>query len=420
MTKNMAVIGGGIIGLTCAFRLQAGGHRVTLIDEDAARPAASWGNAGHIAVEQTEPLASLAYLRSAPSRLHLLGGALDFRWRDARHWAPFVRHYLPAAATGRFEAGRDVLGRWLTEALPAWRRLLAALGEEALLAQDGHYVVWETERAARKGRRAWSRGEHILREFTDIAASEKRHLEELLHRPLADAVRFRQSGQIRDLWRLQAALRERFLEAGGSLETQRALCIRSEPGGIGLRLDDGEARTEDAVVIAAGIGSRPILESFGYDIPLIAERGYHIEGGPGGWPADLPPVVIEDRGLIVTRFEKHLRLASFVEFAGPDAPPDPRKWKALRRHASALGIALEEPVRQWMGARPTLPDYLPAIGRSARDDRVFYAFGHQHLGLTLAAVTGEVVAALAAGEAPSLDIAPLRAERFSQEKRRIA
>jgi D-amino-acid dehydrogenase len=113
--------------------------------------------------------------------------------------------------------------------------------------------------------------------------------------------------------------------------------------------------------------------------------------------------------MILTRFRSGLRAAGFFEFARPGAAPDPRKWARLHSHLMALGIAAVGAL-EWNGARPTLPDYLPAIGR--RDDGLFYAFGHHHLGLTLAAATGEAIAALASGDTPPFDLSPFRIERF--------
>src|SRR3546814_16712274 len=110
--------------------------------------------------------------------------------------------------------------------------------------------------------------------------------------------------------------------------------------------------------------------------------------------------------MIVTRFADTGQAASFVEFHSPGAPPDPRKWDRLERHVRELGLPFNPPFTGWMGARPTLPDYLPAIGRSRRVGNLVYAFGHQHLGLTLAAVTGELVRALLEQERPTVALAP--------------
>jgi D-amino-acid dehydrogenase len=155
------------------------------------------------------------------------------------------------------------------------------------------------------------------------------------------------------------------------------------------------------------------MAALGHRVPIVAERGYHIQSATAPWSADLPPVVFEDRGVVVSGFTSGTRASSFVEFTRPDAPPDPRKWARLRRHVAELGLTFGDDTTTWYGARPTLPDYLPAIGRSAKHPHVLYAFGHQHLGLTLGPITGEIVGDLAVGAPPRVDLAPFAVERFA-------
>jgi D-amino-acid dehydrogenase len=121
--------------------------------------------------------------------------------------------------------------------------------------------------------------------------------------------------------------------------------------------------------------------------------------------------VFEGRSVIVTRFGDRLRASSFVEFTAEGAPPDPRKWQRLEAHVRALGLPVASGFSRWMGARPTLPDYLPAIGRLDAPGLVV-ACGHQHLGLTLAPITAELVVALMTGQEPSLTLAPFSPTRF--------
>ncbi len=116
--------------------------------------------------------------------------------------------------------------------------------------------------------------------------------------------------------------------------------------------------------------------------------------------------------MVVSRFTSGLRASSFVEFGSPDAPGDARKWQALERKLAHLGIRFSLRPDRWVGPRPTLPDYLPAIGRLERDPRILYAFGHQHLGLTMAAITAELTTSLAQGAEPAIDLSPFRIERF--------
>lgn len=116
--------------------------------------------------------------------------------------------------------------------------------------------------------------------------------------------------------------------------------------------------------------------------------------------------------MVVSQFTSGLRASSFVEFGSPDAPGDVRKWQVLERRLADLGIGFSPRPDRWVGPRPTLPDYLPAIGRLDRDPRILYAFGHQHLGLTMAAITAELTASLAEGVEPAIDLSPFRIERF--------
>jgi D-hydroxyproline dehydrogenase len=411
MTRSAIVVGGGIVGLCSALCLQRHGFDVTVLEPDAHRRAASWGNAGHIAVEQVEPLASWATIRSVPRRLFCAGGALALPPRDIMHWLPFS--LAMARAANRFPAGRETLSALLAQAMPAWRTLVASLGAPDVLRQDGHFVLWETESSARAGLAAWRRADTGTARFRPIESDEHASFAKILRRPPAGGIRFENTGQIVDPIALSEALEQSVLQGGGRLLRKRASALTLENGSVRVVLEGGDVRSADCVVIAAGVRSRELLHTIGVDAPLIAERGYHIQASEHAWP-DLPPVVFEDRSMIVTRFTSGLRIASFVEFANPNSPPDPRKWARLHRHAQALGLPSGPALAQWMGARPTLPDYLPAIGRSRLADNLIYAFGHQHLGLTLAPLTGEIVAALATRGAPPVDIEKCDLERFKK------
>lgn len=410
--KSAIVAGGGVIGLACAFRLQKAGYATRLFDPKPVRPPASWGNAGHLAVEQVEPLASPRMIAGALGRLFAFGGALDLPLREAAAWGPFLPRFLRASTPDRFAAGKAALAGWLEAAIPAWRRLAADIGAPELVREDGHYVAWESTRAAARGEAAWRRVGAETAAFRPAIPSERARLEAMIRVPLAGAIRFERSGHIADLSLLRQRLETAFERVGGRT-CRRAVRRLEVRNGATIAIDSaGGEHQPDVMLVAAGTGARALLAPLGHDVPVIAERGYHIEARAEAWPAGFPPLVFEDRAVIATRFARTLRLCSFVEFARPESPPDPRKWSRLRRHAVELGLPFDEPAREWMGARPTLPDYLPAIGASPAAPSLLYAFGHQHLGLTLAAITAEVVTALAQGRAPTLDTAPFDLARF--------
>ncbi len=404
------------MGLACALDLRRAGADVLLIDEGAG-PSASWGNAGHIAIEQVEPIASMKALRSAPTRWFPRGGALDFRFADILSWGGWAGRYVQACAPDAFDHGKAALGALLADAIPAWRRLAAAAGRPDLLSERGHIVVWESLASAEKGRAAWGAADIGQARTRDLRGVELLEVASRLAVAPAGGLRFENSGQISDPGLALRTLRDAFVALGGTIRSARVTALRLEGGRAVVALDDGEAPRADQIVLAAGVGSGRLMRGLGHVAPIVAERGYHIEGevleGDGRAWGDLPPVVFEDRSMIVTRFGDRLRAASFVEFARQDSPADPRKWARLHRHVGALGLPMAASRSQWMGARPTLPDYLPAIGVSRRASNLIYAFGHQHLGLTLAATTGEIVTALAGGGATPVDLTPFDLDRFA-------
>jgi D-amino-acid dehydrogenase len=415
---DAVIIGGGVIGSVSALALLRKGMSALVVDDASGERRASYGNAGHVALEQSSPLASPAALRSAPSRLFAVGGPLDFRLRDVAAWGPWAMRYVRACRPETTLAGTRALTTLITAALPAWRALVRDLEAPDLLVEHGHLLVWESMRTAALGRKSWRAAATGPVRIRDWSETERQAVHARVAAPLADGLAFEGGGQIADVSRLLRTLDDVHRARGGARRGGRVVAIREVEGRPHLTLDDGETLTPAVVVIAGGVGSGPLMRSAGHVAPVVAERGYHIEGPAGDW-GDLPPVVFEDRAMIVTRFADRLRACSFVEFAGAHAPADTRKWARLHRHAEALGLPLAKgETTTWMGARPTLPDYLPAIGRSRRIAGLVYAFGHQHLGLTLAAVTGELVADLALGRMPAIDLSPFDIARFERGWRR--
>lgn len=389
------ILGGGIVGLNIALELQARGLAVTLVEAERTRTAASYGNAGHIAIEQVEPLASMAMLKSAPRRLYSRGGALSFPLSAMPAWLPFGIRLMRAARPDRFAQGKAALTALMRDAMPAWQRRVADIGRPDLIRQDGHFVVWETPASAQAKLAGWRATDIGPATLSEATAAELRELRKLSRRPVAGAIRFENTGQVTDNAELLQALEETFVVRGGKLVFDRVQQLKVEAGKALAILADGSALTADRVVVSAGFWSGDLLRPLGLKVPIVAERGYHIQDGQAAWPRDMPPVVFEDRSLIVTCFRSGVRAASFVEVAHPGTAPDRGKWRRLKKHVSELGLQMNtEGVAEWIGIRPTLPDYLPAIGKVRFASNLYYAFGHQHLGLTLGPVTGEVAAGM--------------------------
>ncbi|AFC85808.1 NAD(P)/FAD-dependent oxidoreductase [Frateuria aurantia] len=396
---SILVIGAGIIGRCCALQLARQGHAITLLDDDTGLQAPSWGNAGHIAIEQTSPLASPTHVRQAWSRWYRRGGPMDIR----RPWsiAPWLGRFLRASRADTHARGQAVLRAMLAEAMPAWQRLDALLPGSPQILPHGHLVVWESAASAAAGYGHWQQadtGEARLR-----ALSAQEQMELARHVGAAGSglqgIGFAGSAQIRDPVQLAAALDAALASHGVRRANTHVQSLVHRGSHTVAMTADGEQPRHDRILVCAGVRAAPLLAGLGETVPLVAERGYHLQWSQHHWPEALPPVVFEDRSVILTRFDSGLRLAGFVEFAPRDTPPDPGKWQRLAMHAKALGLPVRGEPRAWTGARPTLPDYLPALGHASRAPDVLYAIGHQHLGLTLAATTAELVGRQLQGQA---------------------
>lgn len=413
MTPDAIVIGGGIVGSSSALRLRQAGLQVLLIDPDGRPRPASYGNAGHIATEQVRPITHPGFLRSAPRRLFVVGGALDIGWGRPGLWLPWMLRAV--AACFRAGPGEIALTALLADALPAWERLAADLARPDLLVANGHLLLWHdpgTGRRAAAGRAAQSAGSARMIPMRD--AELDRVATVLSQRPEV-GLRFEQTGQLGDVGGTMQCLADAFEDAGGQRVRGQVAGLVADGRGFAVTLQDGGTIRCGRVLVAAGVGSRRLLRPLGLRLPLIAERGYHVEWQHGA-EYDLPPLVFEDRSLIVTRFGDRLRASSFVEFTSEDAPPDPRKWRRLEAHVAALGLPRASGFVRWFGARPTLPDYLPALGSVASVPGLFVACGHQHLGVTLAPRTAEIVTALMTGQPPPLPLDPFRPDRFDRRR----
>lgn len=413
MNRTVIVVGDGIVGLACAHRLARAGCATTLVGPADARATAAWGSAGHLAVEQVEPLASRKAMRKAIRQVFAGAGPVRTPAAELTRWAPFFLRLARASAPARFRTGTAALSACMHRATPAWHSLLEDIGQPGLLQECGHFIVWESAGTASAGRAGWSSAETGPARVRDATADELAQLGALVRRPIHGAMRFEGTGQFTDPGELIDQLVRGVDAAGVQREKGRASRIESSAKGVVTVETDAGARLQaEAVVVAAGVGSARLLAPTGLPVPIIAERGYHIQA-PAEWPEGMPPVVFEDRSMIVTNFTSGARASGFVEFARADRPADPTRWQVLERHVGELGLPFGKPVARWMGPRPTLPDYLPAIGRSERLPALYYAFGHQHLGLTMAAMTAEVIRDLVTGDAPPIDLRPFDLARFA-------
>ena len=245
-----------------------------------------------------------------------------------------------------------------------------------------------------------------------LDGNEARQIEPALAQSVVKAVSLPDVHRTIDPWRLCDALARDFVRRGGEIVNAEARGFEIGAEGPAKIVTDKGPLDVEAVVIAAGVWSRPLAAQLGTRVPLEAERGYHVMFGNPGFGLRRA-ITSVDRSISLADMHEGIRASGMAEFAAPDAEPDMRNADIVMRHARALLPGLKgEPASRWMGPRPSHPDSKPVIGRSPRHRDVYFAFGHDHLGLTMAGITGKLIAELATGKPASVDLAPFRPDRF--------
>lgn len=417
MTQDKAdilVIGAGVVGMACAVNLQAAGFRVTVLDRDEPGMGCSYGNAGHFATEQVFPLAAPGLWREVPGMLLDPVGPLRLRLPYAPRLARWLALFLQASSPARFAAGTQALRQLTAVALDAYAPLIGRTGLDDLFVRRGNLLVFETERGFVLGKAEARDVVPYGVPAQIVEARDLRDLEPALAQGLTGGVLFPATAHTLDPWRLVRRLADGFLASGGTLERAGIAALSQGPDGVEARAEDGRSWRAGQVVVAAGVWSKELAACFGHRVPLEAERGYHLML-PRPGVSLTRPVASGERRFIMTPMAEGLRLAGTVELASREAPPDYRRSDILLTNAARLLPGVDgQGGSPWMGCRPTLPDYLPVIGRDPAASGVIWAFGHQHLGLTLAGVTAQIVGALAQRREPEgIDLTPFRIGRFN-------
>ncbi len=410
--KDIAVVGAGIVGVCCALSLLRNGHRVTVIDRQGPGEGTSFGNGAVLPTESVVPVATPGILWKVPGMLRDPLGPLALRWGYLPRIAPWLLRFLAASTTRRVEQISQALAALHHGSIEAYAPLVAMAGAEDMLRRTGWVCVYETESGFQGALPMLELQRRRGVRLEVLGPEELRQLEPALAPIFPRAVFYPEVAHVIDNFRFVQFLAEAFQQNGGRLLREEVRGFELGAPGPRAVLTDQGRRPCDAVVVAAGAWSKPLAAQLGSRPPLDTERGYHLQlPAPGVMPR--LPVYSTERAFVCTPLETGLRLAGTVELGGLDAPPDWRRAEVLGHHARRWLPGLEaEGARRWMGFRPSMPDSLPVISTSPRHANAFFAFGHGHCGLGLAAKTGVLIADLVAGRTPAIDMAPYRIDRF--------
>ena len=411
-TTDILVIGAGVVGLSCAFRLVQEGKQVLLIDHEQPGLGASFGNAGHIATEQVYPLASPEVVRGALR--YLLDSESPLRIRPAYLLSilPWLLRFTWASRQSAFNRGVSALSALQKTSHADMASLLDAAGAANLMHMDGHLVLVEDPKSVATAKKEIAGLARFGIETEWISPSLVREIAPDIAAPVEGAMKFAGTGHVDDPHAVCKSLFAAYLAAGGRFLQAEVTRAYSRRDGFIISTSSGTTQHANSVVLSCGAWSKNLAAQLGYSIPLDTERGYHITLA-GIVPRFTIPVASYERKVIMTPMSCGLRMTGTVEFGGLQLPPDPHRFALLKRHMNALmGNTPTHGATTWMGFRPSLPDHLPVLGRVPDGRNLFFAFGHQHLGLTLAGVTARIIASQVMGRDPQIDLTPFAANRF--------
>ncbi|MEX2496432.1 MAG: FAD-dependent oxidoreductase [Woeseia sp.] len=410
--RQIVVVGAGVVGAAVALALVRDGHRVLLFDREGPAAGASFGNAGAIVNGSCAPTAMPGVWKEAFRSIGNPLGPVSIRPAYLPRALPWLIRFMADGRQSRVARIARDLHALSRRAVPSWRDLTAGTELARYLHEGGWLKVYESEPSFAKTAAARRLMDTVCSPYELLSADDIRDLEPHLAPVFEYGIFQKDSLRCPDPAGLVKAMVEHAVANGAEFRKAAVTGLDVDGEGVLVRGPAGPVRA-GKVVIAAGAWSGALAAQVGNRVPLDTERGYHMMLPKGSERLLSRPVMNGDRSFVLSPMADGIRMTSQVEIAGLDAPPSYARIRQLLPEARRMLPALDaREASVWMGCRPSLPDSLPVIGASKSTPNVLLAFGHQHLGLTLAAATALAIASLIAGRDPGFDLGPYRPGRY--------
>jgi glycine/D-amino acid oxidase-like deaminating enzyme len=413
MEKNLkiGIIGAGIQGISNALFLQKKGFSVTIFDRDEpGSPAASYGNAGHFSPYASVPINRPDVLSDIPAMLLSTTGPLALKWNYVPKMVPWFLKFIRNCTTKKMMHTAKNMHQILDLALPAYDELFDDIELGGLVEKKGILYIWNDQNLKSRELEINIRNELGV-DQQEVTPKEIHDLEPNIKPIYHGGVYYRHGRHARNPKKILLKLYDLFLKKGGRFLKMNIKDINFDDEKPVIKAET-QSFLFDKIVIACGSFSKKLTDNLDEKIPLDTERGYHVHFKDCDHLLSRP-VIFQNRGFGITPMEQGLRVVGTVEFGGLDNPLSKSRVKNLINNAKYMMGDLPEHEDEWLGFRPTLPDYLPVIGPSKKYKNVFYCFGHHHLGWTLGPISGKIISGMIAEENTNLDLKPYSSLRFN-------
>tara|TARA_B100001029_G_C15049249_1_gene449474 strand:- start:483 stop:1721 length:1239 start_codon:yes stop_codon:yes gene_type:complete len=407
---RVGIVGAGIQGVCNALFLQKKGFQVTLFDRDEPGNSASYGNAGHFSPYASIPINRPDVLTDVPAMLLSSRGPLALKWRYVPKMIPWFLKFISNCRKDRMLHTAKYMHQILDIALPAFDELFEDVDISGLVENKGILYFWNDQNLKSRDLEIKIREELGVKQQL-VTPKEIHDLEPNIKPVYHGGVYYDYARHARNPKKILIKLFENFVQKGGNFLKLNIKDLNFDEKKPVIR-SDTQRFVFDKLVIACGAFSKTLTDKLHEDIPLDTERGYHIHFKNFDHLIKRP-IIYLNRGFGMTPMEQGLRVVGTVEFGGLKNPLSKSRIKNLIENAKELIDELPDHEDEWLGFRPTLPDFLPVIGPSKNYDNVFYSFGHHHLGWTLGAISGKIISKMISNEKTNLDLKPYSSLRFS-------
>tara|TARA_B100001175_G_scaffold317145_1_gene333047 strand:- start:931 stop:2178 length:1248 start_codon:yes stop_codon:yes gene_type:complete len=409
--SSVGIVGAGIQGVCTGLQLLKKNIPTTIFDQNDPGSMASYGNAGHFSPYAVVQLNRPDILYDVPKMLLSSSGPLALKWNYIPKMLPWIFRYLKNCNQKSMLHTAKYMNQILSLSMDAYQEIFQEIDMTNLVEQKGIIYVWTNKNLKSREMEIKIRNDLGV-EQKILTVKEILDLEPNLKPVFSGGCFYDYAYHAKDPGGITKKIFELFLKRGGKFIKQDVKSVNQIGTNKTIIKTDEKDYEFEKLVIACGAFSKKFTDQLGEKIPLDTERGYHVHF-KGMENLLSRPVIFLDRGFGLTPMNQGLRAVGTVELGGLKNPLSKKRIKYIVNCAKELLPQLGDHEDEWLGFRPTLPDFLPVIGPSKNNQNIIYAFGHHHLGWTLGAITGKIVSGILANEKTNLDLSPYNSLRFN-------
>tara|TARA_B100000683_G_scaffold73228_1_gene71812 strand:- start:386 stop:1615 length:1230 start_codon:yes stop_codon:yes gene_type:complete len=408
--KNIAVVGAGIVGICSAYFLKKSGFNVTLIDREEPGTMTSFGHACSFADYANVPVNYPGLIWDIPKMLLRKDGPLAVDFFYILKNLPWAFSFLQNCKKEKVDEIASSLTNLLKHSQLSYDEIFKDINVQEYISHEENLYLFDTKKSFEDYEYANVIRKNNKVKVRNLTKDEVKELEPNIANVYYAGQIFTGSRHTTNPLAISTKIFEKFLELGGTYIKQNVKNLIQKENFIELSLDNKKI-IFDKIIISAGAWSNQIANMLGDKFPLDTERGYHILFETNEKLINRP-VAWSESGFYLIQIHDGIRAAGTVEIAGLKKSPNKKRIEMIERQSRKVLPQLGNVKSTWMGRRPTLPDSLPIIGKSQQNSNVIYAFGHQHIGWTLGAVTGKIIDSLSRDQIPNIDISAYSPTRF--------